>query len=615
MSNKSRFKAKFLTILSLLATLTSTASAQISGSSNVPGTDITIDQIINTMLFWDLGSGAGFWTGLVMFIATWAGFYFASKPLFYEIYGFILDNFPTSDRRNRYSTTDDGEPMGMRGLALTSSFVTAQVVGQFFGLLPMIALGGIGLLVFLYSMIKGTQTFRNNFNQSISGGENQNTQTTSNNVDLDIDQELESMKNELKDELARDEDIKSKINRLRGEKEDFDSAADELLQSGDLPDNVEEDLEYLRNEMDDELQKEFSLAGVLDEVVKEEESELEELNNVGQLVEYIKSEFSHIVQLDNDLDKRIESMEDELNDLERRAERDGVTPEVRQELNDIEGKIDSSKAEIQEAVSEYQDISQKVDKAMSEIEELSQQVSQTEAEVEEAESEAEEVKSEAVDEEKHLEALKQDRKNWIERMEQAHGKNNVDRDLEEIDQAVSEEEEVASEESDEADEEYDEMMKLGHEKDKFKQVIQQDHKQLGQTVQELKQKTDELQAIEQKAEGIQSEAEAVEMEEEEFNREMQGEIENLQELRNNANNLPPHEIIGRADNIMNQVSVLVNRMPSEIRNREEERVLRKEQNEMNQILGETYEVLNQKGANSEQLDKFENLQKKYFPLV
>lgn len=606
MQNKSFLSKKLLAVILFINGLLTTVSAQ-SGPLNQPiATSVggfNVLSALNTVFLWEIVT----WLDLTLFIAAWAGFYFATRPLLLELYGVILDNFPTSDRRNRYSTTEDGEPIGMKGLALTSSFVTAQIVGQYLGIIPMIALGGIGLTVFAYSMIVGSKNFRQNFRESMTGGESGDGDSITAG-ELDLDERFEEMKNELQDEFEREEDIKQKISRLRGEKEDFDTAAEELIQSGDLPENVQSDLEYLRREMDDELQKEYALADILDKVAKEQRSEVEELNDVEDLAEYVRSEFSHLVQLDRDLDQRLEEIRAEVEDIEDRVDQDGVTPELRNEIQDVSQKLDSTKREVSEAVTEAQDAHQKAQEALSELQEIDQQTSQTEDEVEEAAEEDEEVQAEAEDEEQKLDAVEQKIQEYRQKGALKADEDQFQSEMKEIHGPVEDEEAVAEEEDQEVREAYDEMMKIDHTEENLAETVEGDLVKLSEVEQDLNGKINAIQEMEKILGGIGEEAGQIKLEEEEFNKRLQWAVEDLETVRDNASQLEDVQILRTTRKALDEIDEIRSKMPPEIKNREEGRYLENMQGTIYQITGQIHNQLS-----PENQQKFEEMENELFP--
>lgn len=575
--------------------------------TSVGGGFADVIDTVNSLLFWEITTVLD----LTLFIASWAGFYFATKPLLLELYGVILDNFPTSDRRNRWSTTEEGRPIGMKGLALTSSFVATQVIGQLLGPILMIGIGVLGLFVFFYSYFKGMNAFRSNFGNALSGNQG-TTEIETEDLNLDerfneVREEFSEMQEELRDEIEGEEDIKQKISRLRGEKREFNTAADELIQDERLPEDVRRDLEYLREEMDDDLQKEFSLASVLDEVVKEEEAEIQELNDVESLAEYIRSEFSHLVNLNNDLDQRIGSMERELQDIKEREQRDGVTEELRNEFEDFREKLRATRTEIREAVEEAREAREKAEEAMREIEEIDQQESQTKDEIEEAETEDEEIQSETEDEEQKYDAVAQKIQEYQKKAKQAD-REKFQRDMEEIHGTVEAEEEVANEEDKEVREAHDEMMKIDHEKEELKQIVERDNQKIAEVASELKNKTDELQKLEEEANDLKGLAERTEMEEEEFNENLMELIERLEWIRD-SNDMDGNQKVRQTEEAIREIEKLRNKMPPEIKNREEGEYLKNQQGNIYRLTDEISNTI----SNTDAKERIKEVENKYFP--
>lgn len=357
----SGLKTKIFSFLMILYTSNSVAARLFGEGTTLPQTGIEINPIIDAILFWDLGSGAGFYLGLTMFIATWAGFYFATRPLLLELYGVILDNFPTSDRRKRYSTTDDGEPIGMKGLALTSSFVTAQVIGQYLGFIPMIALGGIGFFLFLWSMVKGQAAFRENFNNTITDGKETeeieeemddeerhegNAQDAEDQAETDVehgntaqaDEEARTAASELQTALEEQEDITQKLEQLmERDFEDSKQNINELKQTLSLEQEEEEIVGKIQEDLENieisQINGEYGLKNYI--------SQLENNNDP----ENIRRDKEDIVRSTGEIKEGINDIEDLSQNLQR---------ESREEEGEIEGEIKRITEEIQELIEAHE---------------------------------------------------------------------------------------------------------------------------------------------------------------------------------------------------------------------------------------------------------------------
>ena len=305
MSKRNSHKLKGLIISSLVTLQISLISAQ--GILNNPlssesAIGETLD-ILNAIFFWEITT----WLDLTLFLASWAGFYFATRPLLLELYGVILDNFPTSDRRNRYSTTEDGAPIGMKGLALTSSFVSTQVIGGFLGLIPMIILGAIGLLVFLYSMIKGTSSFRNNFNNAITGEE-----------DEQLSEENEEVRQQLAQVQEENEDLREMLQQVRNEEESDENNLGDDEGPEEAESHITQELQQLEgienrfNEIESELEQ------IEEEIRTEENQNDQEEQELSQLEDKIRNqqrELHNILSKVVDVEDNLEQNEGEIDQM------------------------------------------------------------------------------------------------------------------------------------------------------------------------------------------------------------------------------------------------------------------------------------------------------------
>lgn len=481
---KSRLKLCLLSFSSMLLIYSSAAQNMFSEGTTIPETGIEINPIIDTILFWDLGSGAGFWLGLTMFIVVWLGFHFATRPFLQQIFEAMLDHFPSSNSRTNINRNDEGEIKGINALSLLAAFTAAQLIGQFFGLIPLVVLGVGPVIMAAWGTYKGSSSFRNDFGEYLRG-ENSDSGDGTN-----LDEQFEEMKNELRDEFEREEDIKRKISRLRGNRTGFDEAVEELEDSN-LRDGVKADLEKIKNEWHDEQEKEYTLAEVLDEIASEEQTEIQEEMEIAELEEYIETELSHLVNLDRDMDQRIDQMRSELEEMKRREEEEGLTPELREELDRFHDQLGQTRAEVKEAIREAEDAKDAAERAREMYGELDRDTQQTENRVQEAEKEDEEVTAEAEDEEEKFSEL------GAEIKQGASNAGQLREQIGEISDAVDMEEAIAEEEDTETREEVNEMEKIKQEKEQIKNLIQGDNSKLSQVAQDLKEKIDKIQEMEQ----------------------------------------------------------------------------------------------------------------------
>jgi chromosome segregation ATPase len=313
MEKKSKLKLKGI-LFSILVTLQiSLISAQGILNRSLSN-DLALGEAIaalNYVLLWEITT----WLDLTLFIASWAGFYFATRPLLLEIYGVILDNFPTSSRRNRYSTTDDGEPIGMKGLALTSSFVTTQIVGGIIGFIAMIAIGAIGLFIFAYTMIKGTPNYMKNLSNQINGA-NGGGRTRGSNGGQQAE-EYETIQ-QLNQVLAENEQLREQLEQVRNEEEDDEDNLGDEEGPDEAESNITQQLEQLEqietrfNEIESELEQ------IEEEIRTEENQTDQEEQELSQLEDKIRNqqrELHSIISRVVDVEDNLEQNEGEVTQL------------------------------------------------------------------------------------------------------------------------------------------------------------------------------------------------------------------------------------------------------------------------------------------------------------
>jgi DNA repair exonuclease SbcCD ATPase subunit len=441
--NNESWKDSFVSKSSLIALFLTAMISKVSSASNTQGRwggQISFLDAINPWLVYPITS----WADFGIFIAMTLGFYFATLPLLNEIYSFMLDHFPTSNRSSRFGANEEGVPIGVKGLSATSAFVTAQAVGWILGGLGLIIITLLSVLVpvifYAYqsgSFLRRMPGFtRNAVQDAIPGADSSrdNGTTTSsspssspgsNGPDVSA---LQDSVSQVESELSNIENmakgVDQELRKIVREEQDLESMKSELgrmVNGNKLSREEAEQLSHIIDETEEVEQLEEKVENFVENVINEEEhiAELEE--HISRLEADMESGEADISQVEEFIDQKLQQLESELeaarNEMESlRAEQEQqgeVDPEeYSAKHQDIEEKARSAHRGAQE-------LSQRIAGVMDKAGRIEEEASGTENEIEEAEAEVADVegksgqvdepvsreKSEIEDEEQRTEAL------------------------------------------------------------------------------------------------------------------------------------------------------------------------------------------------------------------
>lgn len=377
MDSKNNIHIKAMFAFSAIVSFTFSTTAQI-GERNIPGTDFTvggtISEAIDTILFWDLGSGAGFWLGLTMFIVVWLGIHFATRPFLQQIFEAMLDHFPSSDSRRNINRNDEGEIKGINALSLLAAFATAQLIGQFLGLIPLIILGILPVSMAAWGTYKGSSSFRNDFGEYLQNDtdlDNQNEPITDGGAAADAGGEANEALNQVDNEQATAESQEQRA------EEDVEAgntqrADEEANQAADNEQNAIQDMEIAAKDIDKLLEIEENqlretlkeLNQTRDELVYEEEiieKLQDDLKKANTQIREWQSEYTNNLQhsdsaqslreafplerISKDIPESIDRMLNESSALVQR-----LSDEVKENRREISRESDEIDTELKEAL-------------------------------------------------------------------------------------------------------------------------------------------------------------------------------------------------------------------------------------------------------------------------
>lgn len=452
--------SKLAILTTITATLTSTVAAQLSGNSQIPGTGFSISDVINLLLFWDLGSGAGFWVGLVMFLAVWFGFFFASKPFLQQLFDAMLDVFPSSDSRRNVSRTDEGEIKGVNMLALTSAFVTTQIIGQFFGLIPLLVIGFIPAIMAAWAMYSSQGNFREAFQSTLSNDED--TGASSSEIE-ELQGELNSVQDEIadlkdkEDETENEEsegqnpstladeigvevsELEDTIGKLENIESNFEAVLQDVKEGEDLVLREEQDEEDSIQEMQNVVEKAQEIIGVLAQVKTQGNhpgsygyEDYSSLAESFQEVAESMSSFEGVLQEELDVIERVKAFQTQLNRLKQEMEE--LSQEV-EEVKSLEQELKDEEVKAEKIAKKYDD-----EADWNSIKEEEEETARAIEEMENVIKDKNRIESMLEEDLEELEKIKSDNKQEIQQIQRiVQELNQEDNEIKRIEEAMSRE--------------------------------------------------------------------------------------------------------------------------------------------------------------------------------
>jgi chromosome segregation ATPase len=291
MIEKLQSRAKLSTVTVFTVLMSGLVSSQFPGG----GSGERVLNLISPYFLWDIAS----WLDLALFVATWGALHFLTKPLLLEVYGFLLDNFPNSSQRNRYSTNSDGEVKGVSAASILTAFMAAQVVGMYIGPFGLIIIPAVGALAAIVGMYTGGSEV---FSGVFGGDENQENE--------EIQERLERAERE-------NQALREELERLSQEQD----SDEENMQEGN--ENPEEAANHIKQELEQikTIETQFSeleqqISQIEEEIRAEESEEQEELQEEEKIIQRIRDQQDKM----GDALSRIDGLEEDV--LERDQEID-----------------------------------------------------------------------------------------------------------------------------------------------------------------------------------------------------------------------------------------------------------------------------------------------------
>ncbi len=337
---------------------------------------------INSFLLWDIIT----LQDLGIFVAIWAGFYYASKPLLSELISDMLEVFPSIGDGSRHvstSNTPDNVEKSVRGLSLVAGFVAAQYLGWIIGGLALIIIGSTSLIAVTLYLVHSTNILKNEIRRQ--------NQRSVNQLQAEVER-TEQQTDELEEEVEQiEKDIENTSDSDKAEKE-VDTTLEKLKNIVNLLESEEDKINQITSIEKQELEEAFQTEEELKNYQKTAEAQLNQLSgDLSDLIyqameetatqlsseEYSKRSKKYLKKpelLERDLDNKF-SIPNNVRQKYRNEDYLDKLDDIRKSLNAKTQQIDFSKAEkvIQQnkqTLREFRELKQEVQEAFEEETEL-----------------------------------------------------------------------------------------------------------------------------------------------------------------------------------------------------------------------------------------------------
>jgi DNA repair exonuclease SbcCD ATPase subunit len=395
-SKFSRFKSG---IVFFLLTLVSNAAAASITQQPIGGGLEFLD-MINSWLLFPLAT----YQDLGVFLAIWAGFYYATKPILNEVMSGMLEAFPSiggdghSISRNN---TSDSVKRSVRGLSLVAGFIAAQYVGWIIGGFMLIVIGSMSFIAIVVYLIWGTnnlygeltgngeETRTDGGTTTRSGGSSSGSGSGPSPSGGDIPDELSddinqmsnaiSKLNDRVDEIeAEDRNVMDELKQLKSEVDDldvFEQQLPEMVEQGKLTQQQAKEVEKLIEDADgleqleEDIEKNNEKLLEMEEKVEANEEDIGELEMlIAEMEEKAQEDLANTRQNLNQLRQQNEKVQNQLNQLEKDLDQKVIDREtyerqkaqLQEEFSTIKQEINAVQEQLQHAANEREQIKARI---------------------------------------------------------------------------------------------------------------------------------------------------------------------------------------------------------------------------------------------------------------